>query len=172
MLSLAKNVMTRIFTKLDIDALIVTKDAPFTAQYEVIGDREENINKFETLFHGFESNDGAYIVLENGALIQYLTNGIIDIRLTGESMREVTDIFVKSILVEHTSFEKKGSDAKCSKYVIEGDIVGLIDSLLEKYESTETVSSDEKVYHIDANTFKIVIVEALEFDSILLKVVY
>lgn len=172
MLSLAQNAMSNILNKLDVDSLIVA-NAPLNATFEVSGDREVIINKLETLFNGFESNNGAYVIMENGILIQYLTSGVFEIKLSGDSMRGFTDVFVKSLLVAHTSFESKGSTAKEAIYKIDGDIVGFIDNLKTQYNVEVIEKSGEIVYHFDLHSFKLVIVESFENDDTLeLKLVY
>ena len=162
MLSLAKTVFTNLITDVTVDYEI-TAERPFNLLAFIGGERDSNINKLESTFgtNGYYIGD-LYYIYKNGVSIEYFSDNTMVVKLSGESMKEILDIYVKTMLVENTSIEELEMTKEFKKYRVTGDIVTFIDSLTSVHNfKLETLEVDGDYTHIvTTNLFNMIIEES------------
>lgn len=161
MLSLAKTVFTNFITPVTVNYEIVA-NKPFHV-VAFINDHKETIAKIEELVcqDGYHT-DGVYFINKNGVNIQYFDNGRFDVRLTGESMKDVMEIYLKTMLVENTSYQFVKSTQVNSVFNVTGDIVSFIESLSKDHGfvvDTTEVSEYNYIHEVKTNLFNMIIDE-------------
>lgn len=169
MLALANTAFTNFITPVTTNYQVIV-NRPFQLIAFIGDERSEVIKKIEELVcqDGYEVGD-VYFINKNGVTIQYFNDGRVDVRLTGDSMAEVMDIYVKTMLVEYTSFKRSASTLESAHYEITGDVIGFILNLSEYhgFEVKTTETDGDYTYEVNTHLFNMFITQEEDRDRVL-----